>query len=126
MNWCRASRVARELGAATEVLALDAVPPLLGPLADRGWALLAEVRGYPANTVIHADLGPEHVLKRDGRVSGVIDWTDVSVGDPARDLAWLLHGTSAECVAGFSAEYEVTPECAGALGRGTGSDRGTR
>lgn len=100
---------ARELGAATEVLALDAVPPLLGPLADRGWALLAEVRGYPAATVIHADLGPEHVLKRDGRVSGVIDWTDVSVGDPARDLAWLLHGTSAECVAGFSAEYEVTP-----------------
>ncbi|MFD2471459.1 phosphotransferase [Amycolatopsis silviterrae] len=101
---------ARELGAEPEVLALDAVLPLLGPLAERGRALLAEVRDYPADTVIHADLGPEHLLKEDGQVSGVIDWSDVSIGDPARDLAWLLFGTSAECVAAFSAEYEVTAD----------------
>ncbi|GAA1030271.1 MULTISPECIES: phosphotransferase [Amycolatopsis] len=101
---------ARELGAVPEDLALDAVPPLLGPLADRARALLAEVEDYPADTVVHGDVGPEHVLKQDGRVSGVIDWSDVSIGDPARDLAWLLFGTSAECVAAFSAEYEVTPE----------------
>jgi aminoglycoside phosphotransferase (APT) family kinase protein len=38
----------------------------------------------------HADLGPEHVLVRNGRASGVIDWTDARLGDPAIDLAWAL------------------------------------
>ena len=42
--------------------------------------------------VIHADLGPEHVLCDDGAVTGVIDWGDVRLGDPALDFAWLLHG----------------------------------
>jgi aminoglycoside phosphotransferase (APT) family kinase protein len=44
--------------------------------------------------LLHADLGPEHVLVRDGRVAGVIDWSDARVGDPALDFAWCLHGTS--------------------------------
>jgi len=38
----------------------------------------------------HADLGPAHVLVRRGRVSGLIDWTDARLGDPAIDLAWAL------------------------------------
>jgi aminoglycoside phosphotransferase (APT) family kinase protein len=41
----------------------------------------------------HADLGPEHLLCESDRLSGVIDWSDARVGDPAIDLAWLLHGT---------------------------------
>jgi aminoglycoside phosphotransferase (APT) family kinase protein len=40
----------------------------------------------------HRDLGPEHVLVRDGAVTGVIDWADAGVQDPAIDFAWLLHG----------------------------------
>jgi aminoglycoside phosphotransferase (APT) family kinase protein len=44
--------------------------------------------------LIHADLGPAHIL-HDGRsVTGVIDWSDARLGDPALDFAWLLHGTS--------------------------------
>jgi aminoglycoside phosphotransferase (APT) family kinase protein len=43
--------------------------------------------------VVHADLGPEHVLCAAGRVTGVIDWSDARIGDPALDFAWLLHGT---------------------------------
>jgi aminoglycoside phosphotransferase (APT) family kinase protein len=60
----------------------------------RGEALLAEVETLtdfrPA--VTHSDLGPEHLLVRDGKLVGVIDWGDARIGDPAIDYAWLLHG----------------------------------
>lgn len=42
--------------------------------------------------LVHADLGPEHILYRNGRVTGVLDWSDACVGDPAIDFAWLLYG----------------------------------
>jgi aminoglycoside phosphotransferase (APT) family kinase protein len=41
--------------------------------------------------LVHADLGPEHLLVRGGRLAGVIDWADARVGDPAIDYAWLLN-----------------------------------
>jgi aminoglycoside phosphotransferase (APT) family kinase protein len=47
--------------------------------------------GFEA-TLVHADLGPEHLRVRDGRLAGVIDWGDVRLGDPALDYAWLLNG----------------------------------
>lgn len=75
------------------------VLPLLG--ADErgaGEALLEEVEtltGYePALT--HSDLGPGHLLVRDGRLAGVIDWADARIGDPAIDYAWLLNGPFAD------------------------------
>jgi aminoglycoside phosphotransferase (APT) family kinase protein len=40
----------------------------------------------------HSDLGPSHMLVRDGRLAGVIDWGDARVGDPAIDYSWLLNG----------------------------------
>jgi aminoglycoside phosphotransferase (APT) family kinase protein len=42
--------------------------------------------------LIHADLGPEHLLVHRGRLAGVIDWGDMRLGDPALDYAWLLNG----------------------------------
>jgi aminoglycoside phosphotransferase (APT) family kinase protein len=47
-------------------------------------------------SLVHADLGPEHLLVRNGRLSGVIDWGDMRVGDPALDYAWLLAGPFAD------------------------------
>jgi aminoglycoside 2''-phosphotransferase len=45
-----------------------------------------------APCLIHADIGPEHVLvSTDGDLVGVLDWEDLSVGDPVGDFAWLLH-----------------------------------
>jgi aminoglycoside phosphotransferase (APT) family kinase protein len=44
------------------------------------------------SALVHSDLGPEHMLVRDDRLTGVIDWGDVRIGDPALDYAWLLHG----------------------------------
>ena len=42
--------------------------------------------------LLHGDLGPEHLLVRDGRLAGVIDWGDARLGDPALDYSWLLNG----------------------------------
>ncbi len=45
-----------------------------------------------ATCLIHGDIGPAHVLVTDlGDLSGVIDWGDLEVGDPAIDFAWNLH-----------------------------------
>ena len=71
------------------------VLPLLPPdLHGPGRALLERCRAASTRTTLrHGDLGPEHLLVTGGRVSGVIDWTDVALGDPALDLAWLVNGT---------------------------------
>jgi aminoglycoside phosphotransferase (APT) family kinase protein len=56
-------------------------------------------RGAPAGftpTLLHADLGPEHLLVRNGHLAGVIDWGDARIGDPALDYAWLINGPFAE------------------------------
>jgi aminoglycoside phosphotransferase (APT) family kinase protein len=45
--------------------------------------------------LVHGDLGPEHILHRGGELTGVIDWSDARVDDPAIDFAWPLLGTSA-------------------------------
>jgi aminoglycoside phosphotransferase (APT) family kinase protein len=75
------------------------VAPLLGA-KDRALAILrfdafrADPRSFAFRpALIHADLGPEHLLcGPDRRLVGVIDWTDARIGDPALDFAWLLTG----------------------------------
>ncbi|MDP9184504.1 MAG: phosphotransferase [Actinomycetota bacterium] len=45
-----------------------------------------------APCLLHGDIGPEHVLvSADGDLVGVLDWEELSVGDPVGDFAWLLH-----------------------------------
>jgi aminoglycoside phosphotransferase (APT) family kinase protein len=40
--------------------------------------------------LVHHDLRGEHlVVSADGRVRGVLDWTDAALGDPAEDIAGL-------------------------------------
>ncbi|WP_052273832.1 phosphotransferase [Arthrobacter sp. L77] len=39
--------------------------------------------------VVHGDLHEDHLLIAAGRVSAVTGWTDLCVGDPAEDFAWL-------------------------------------
>lgn len=45
----------------------------------------------------HGDLDARNWLVRDGRISGVIDWGEMGVGDPACDVqvAWKLHSARA-------------------------------
>lgn len=75
-------------------LAQQVAPLLPADLRGTGLALLDRCRAASDLTVLrHGDLGPAHLLTTGGRVSGVIDWTDVALGDPALDLAWPVHGT---------------------------------
>ncbi|MFP7832778.1 phosphotransferase [Marisediminicola sp. LYQ134] len=51
-----------------------------------------------APTVIHGSLSGDVILADSSRVTGIVDWHALSVGDPALDLFWTL-GTSVSDVA---------------------------
>ena len=70
------------------------MPLLEADERTRGQALLQEIETLTAfvPALVHCDLGPSHLLCRDGRLVGVIDWGDAKIGDPAIDYAWLLNG----------------------------------
>jgi aminoglycoside phosphotransferase (APT) family kinase protein len=61
--------------------------------ARRVWDAALEAPGHEGPPVwVHGDLHPANVLVDDGRISGVIDFGDITSGDPAVDLAvaWML------------------------------------
>lgn len=43
-----------------------------------------------APTVVNSSLSAESFLASNGQVTGVLGWHDLRVGDPARDLSWLI------------------------------------
>jgi aminoglycoside phosphotransferase (APT) family kinase protein len=95
----------------------EVVPLLASAEARRAEAMFSGVlsswdESLPT-ALIHADLGPAHIL-HDGRsVTGVIDWSDARLGDPALDFAWLLHGTSdafaTSLLDAYTREHEPDP-----------------
>jgi aminoglycoside phosphotransferase (APT) family kinase protein len=59
----------------------------------RVWDAALAAPGYDGPPVwLHGDLHPANILVNDGQVSGVIDFGDITAGDPASDLsvAWML------------------------------------
>ncbi len=84
----------------------EVLPLLDGPAADAGARLLDRCAAPPpVATLVHGDLGPDHILVADGMATGIIDWTDAHIGDPALDLAWLLHGTPARFASAVAEAY---------------------
>jgi aminoglycoside phosphotransferase (APT) family kinase protein len=55
-----------------------------------------------APALVHADLGPEHLLWRGRALVGVIDWGDVRIGDAALDFAWLLFAAGEAAVEAYA------------------------
>lgn len=116
-----ALQAARDLAAFVAVLQrVDpaGAPPGRGiPLAERDEGVrswLERFGGDPAVTAVweralaapawdgppvwhHGDLDVRNWLVRDGRITGVIDWGEMGVGDPACEVmvAWKLHSAAA-------------------------------
>ena len=85
----------------------------------RGWDAALAAPGYDGPPVwLHGDLHPANVLVSDGQVSGVIDFGDITAGDPAVDLsvAWMLLPPDGH--ASFWSAYQAAV--------GTGSDDALR
>lgn len=55
--------------------------------------------------VVHGDLQEDDLLISRGRVRGVTGWTDLHVGDPAGDFAWLLAARDARLAEGVLGAY---------------------
>lgn len=99
-----------ELLTTLERLLHRVVPMLPEDLRAKGADLLRYVALPTPTTLVHGDLGPHHVLYDGGRITGVIDWSDARVGDPALDLAWVLYGTSEEFAESLATTYGATDD----------------
>ncbi|MER6980711.1 aminoglycoside phosphotransferase family protein [Streptomyces carpinensis] len=73
----------------------------------------AQLAAQPGTAVlVHHDLKAEHlVVSADGRVRGVLDWTDAAIADPAEDIAGLALavGSPAAVRAATLAGYGARP-----------------
>jgi aminoglycoside phosphotransferase (APT) family kinase protein/8-oxo-dGTP pyrophosphatase MutT (NUDIX family) len=99
-----------ELMATLDKLLHRVLPLLPGEHREAGRLLLGQVAGHTPLTLVHGDLGPSHLLSQDGTLTGVIDWTDARIGDPALDLAWALYGAPEPFAEAVATTYAVTDE----------------
>jgi aminoglycoside phosphotransferase (APT) family kinase protein len=83
---------------------LDLLDDELGPLRHDVIAVWEEALAAPRHdrppVWIHGDLSPTNLLLHDGRLTGVIDFSAMGLGDPASDhrVAWNLLPPSARAV----------------------------
>jgi aminoglycoside 2''-phosphotransferase len=81
--------------------------PERGVLAERLESQMAEsTRRSPSEAVLHADLSADHILVREGEVTGVIDFGDVSWGDPDYDFTYLFVDAGGAFVEEVARRYE--------------------
>jgi len=81
------------------------VPPRL---ADRWEHQLESVSWWRFEpTVVHGDMGEHQLLVTEGEVSGIVDWMDARVADPADDLAWLAAAAPQDVVESIFEAYTV-------------------
>ena len=58
-----------------------------------------------ASRIIHADLSADRVLCEGEKVTGILDWGDVSLGDPDYDFSYLYWGLGEAFVRDIALEY---------------------
>ena len=81
------------------------------------WDAALAAPGYDGPPAwLHGDLHPLNILVNDGQVSGVIDFGDITAGDPASDLsvAWMLLPPGGQ--GGFWSAYEAAGGAGGRVG----------
>ena len=77
----------RRLADVDRAAATGHVPAVLLARWERALEQVSHWRFVP--TPVHGDLAGAHVLALEGRVTGVLDWGEARVADPADDLAWV-------------------------------------
>ena len=96
----------------TVIQNLDAVADRAGRVAVlAAWEAALAAPAWAGPPVwLHGDLHPGNILVHQGRLSGVIDFGDVTAGDPATDLAvaWML--LPAEHHEAFRAAYAAASQ----------------
>lgn len=68
---------------------------LLSNKISKIWAeALLAVDDQAPKYLIHGDLHPKNIIIHEGKFAAIIDWGDMTAGDPATDLAsfWMLFG----------------------------------
>jgi aminoglycoside phosphotransferase (APT) family kinase protein len=96
VNPFRGGPLADRAGRVTEQLGLIASGPDAGA-ALAVWASAVEAALWPGPPAwVHGDLHPANIVVDAGRISAVIDFGDLTCGDPATDLsvAWMLFTAS--------------------------------
>lgn len=87
----------------------EVLPRLPTGSRDAGEELLGS---YPSGVVepslTHSDVAGDHLLldPGDARLTGIIDWSDAQIGDPALDLAWVLNRVPVPFQEGFREAYQ--------------------
>lgn len=104
------ARTDNGLGLTLERMESEVAPLLPANLRARGVGMLAQARRMTPVSLAHGDLGPAHLLVDAGVVSGVIDWSDSCLRDPAIDLAWVLNGPPKPFREGIRGSYRPSPE----------------
>ncbi len=57
--------------------------------------------------VIHGALSGDAMLEQDQYISGVIDWKNLQINDPALDFAWLIPGGDQELIDAVLLNYQL-------------------
>jgi aminoglycoside 2''-phosphotransferase len=94
-------------------------PLLNGELCAKSEQLWRDFLDTRANfvfqpTLIHCDLGSEHILcePERGVLTGIIDWGDITIGDPALDFVGLHWRGGRDFVQNVLAHYQGTIDAA--------------
>jgi aminoglycoside phosphotransferase (APT) family kinase protein len=72
----------------------------------------ADQRSPIAHALVHRDLAAEHILldRATQQVTGIIDWSEISVADPAIDFAGIFHWGGEEFTNDVLSHYDREPD----------------
>ena len=97
------------LHAAAQERVMPLLTPALAAAVERGFArfLDSQLAALPAVTPVHYDLGCEHLLvdTRTGLLNGIIDFEELTIGDPAVDFVGLFVEGGEEAVRRVLSRY---------------------
>jgi len=90
---------------------LKANTNLITPEVEKIWQEAIETPHATERIWLHGDMHTRNILVHQGKISGIIDWGDMTFGDVANDLVpiWMLFGNPTARRRALE-HYEVTPE----------------